>query len=104
MSSQKVLVTGSSGFIGMHLCKALLDEGNKVIGIDNMNSYYSRKLKEDRLEILKSYNEFDFKEGDIANHSFVDSVFADFKPKKVVNLAAQAGVRYSLENPHAYIN
>ncbi len=104
MISQKVLVTGSSGFIGMHLCKALLEKGIKVTGIDNMNSYYSRKLKQDRLQVLEYYNDFDFKEGDIEDYSFLDSVFTDLKPKMVVNLAAQAGVRYSLENPHAYIN
>ena len=101
---EKILVTGSSGFIGMHLCKSLLDEGYRVLGIDNMNDYYTPALKETRLEQLSSYLNFNFIKTDIADQSSLESVFKEFKPLKVVNLAAQAGVRYSLENPQAYIH
>lgn len=104
MNVDRILVTGSSGFIGMHLCEKLLDMGYKVNGIDNMNSYYSIKLKRDRNEILLKHPNFTFEKGDISNMSFINSVFSSFKPKKVINLAAQAGVRYSLENPHIYID
>ena len=100
----KVLVTGSAGFIGMHLCKSLLNDGYDVLGIDNMNKYYSPTLKKDRLSKLNEYKNFNFIEADICDESMMASVFKKFKPRKVVNLAAQAGVRYSLENPKAYVD
>lgn len=101
---EKILVTGCAGFIGMHLCKALLNNGYKVLGVDNLNSYYDPDLKKNRLEILKYYEEFSFLKLDITELENLSRVFKDFSPHKVVNLAAQAGVRYSLENPHSYIN
>ena len=100
---EKILVTGSSGFIGMHLCKALLSNDYKVMGIDNMNDYYDVSLKKDRLDELLKHKNYKFSKTDISNCAELDSVFNDFKPDKVVNLAAQAGVRYSIENPHLYI-
>ena len=100
---EKILVTGSSGFIGMHLCRNLLDDGYSICGIDNMNDYYDLSLKEARLNQLSDYNNFTFNKIDISNLQDVERVFNKFKPEKVVNLAAQAGVRYSIENPHAYI-
>ena len=99
----KILITGSSGFIGMHLSKSLLDDGYSVFGIDNMNRYYDVSLKEKRLNVLYDYDNFAFNKVDISDLQDVERVFKKFKPEKVVNLAAQAGVRYSLENPHAYI-
>jgi UDP-glucuronate 4-epimerase len=103
MIMEKVLVTGSSGFIGMHLCKNLLDDGYIVEGIDNMNDYYDLSLKEARLNLLSDYDNFNFNKIDISNLQDLEKVFNNFKPEKVVNLAAQAGVRYSIENPHVYI-
>ena len=99
---EKILVTGSAGFIGSHLSKSLLDDGFEVCGIDNINDYYDPRLKLDRLENLKTYENFSFKKVDISDQSKLSKCFKDFKPKKVVNLAAQAGVRYSIENPYAY--
>ena len=101
---ENILVTGCAGFIGMHLCKRLLKEGNKVYGIDNLNKYYSPKFKEERVNnLLSSFNNFKFEKVDICNLDDIQRVFKNFKPKKVVNLAAQAGVRYSLKNPNAYV-
>ena len=100
---EKILVTGSSGFIGMHLCQDLLNDGYIVEGIDNMNDYYDSSLKEARLNLLSEYTNFTFNKIDISNQKDVERVFNKFKPEKVVNLAAQAGVRYSIENPHVYI-
>ena len=104
LKKEKILVTGCAGFIGMHLCQRLLDEGHDIIGLDNLNSYYSVELKKDRLKNLLNYKNFKFYKIDIIDGGDVDKVFQDFKPSKVVNLAAQAGVRYSLENPHIYIS
>ncbi len=100
---ENILVTGCAGFIGMHLCKSLMDEGNKVLGIDNLNDYYDVKLKHNRLSRLKKFANFSFLNFNISNLEKLNYAFEGFKPDKVVNLAAQAGVRYSLENPHAYI-
>ena len=100
---EKILVTGSSGFIGMHLCKSLLEDGYQVVGIDNMNDYYDPALKEARLKELYLYDNFKFVKADVSDYPSVETAFKDFEPEKVVNLAAQAGVRYSLENPQAYI-
>lgn len=101
---EKILVTGSAGFIGMNLCRVLLNSGHKVYGIDNLNSYYEPKLKKDRLGQIKNDSNFTFKKVDIAKYEDVLDIFRNFKPDKVVNLAAQAGVRYSLKNPNAYIH
>ena len=101
---EKILVTGCSGFIGMHLSLSLLDSGYHVTGVDDMNNYYDISLKEARLKKLLHYNKFEFFKGNIADRSFINYVFDQAKPVKVVNLAAQAGVRYSLQDPHAYIN
>ncbi len=98
-----ILVTGAAGFIGMHLCESLLKDGFNVLGIDNMNDYYDVKLKFNRLDNLNIYDNFSFIKIDIGNLKELEKIFKNFKPYKVVNLAAQAGVRYSLENPHAYI-
>ena len=100
---EKILVTGSSGFIGMHLCKSLLEDGYQVVGIDNMNDYYDPALKEARLKELYLYDNFKFVKADVSDYPSVETAFKDFEPEKVVNLAAQAGVRYSLKNPQAYI-
>lgn len=98
------LITGAAGFIGFHLSKRLLTQGAKVIGFDNINDYYDTKLKYARLEILKSYKNFTFIKGDLADKEAVNHLFEDFNPDIVVNLAAQAGVRYSIDNPDAYIS
>ncbi len=100
---EKILVTGSSGFIGMHLCKSLLEDGYSVHGIDNMNSYYDVNLKKSRLDNLLKYKKFTFALTDISDLEAVKQEFEKFHPEKVVNLAAQAGVRYSLKNPHEYV-
>ncbi len=100
----KVLVTGAAGFIGFHLSKALLENGYDVVGFDNLNDYYEVGLKNARLDLLAKYGSFRFIKGDLADKAAVDSVFADFRPQIVVNLAAQAGVRYSIDNPAAYID
>jgi UDP-glucuronate 4-epimerase len=99
----RVLVTGAAGFIGYHVTHKLLDRGDQVIGFDNLNSYYDPKLKADRLADLKCREGFTFVEGDLADQRAVDELFIDHAPGSVINLAAQAGVRYSLENPHAYV-
>jgi len=100
----KILVTGSAGFIGFHLCKSLLDDGYEVLGIDNINDYYDPNLKLARLEQLKPYKNFISEKLDIAERDSITQSFKSFKPNKVVNLAAQAGVRYSIENPYAYMS
>tara|TARA_Y100001935_G_C17303928_1_gene511022 strand:+ start:234 stop:1205 length:972 start_codon:yes stop_codon:yes gene_type:complete len=100
---EKILVTGCAGFIGMHLSKALLEIGHDVIGVDNLNNYYDVKLKNDRLRILKRYERFSFSKIDISNKKALENVFITSSINKVVNLAAQAGVRYSLVNPNSYI-
>jgi len=100
----KILVTGCAGFIGLHLCKKLLELGYDVIGIDNLNDYYDVNLKIKRLSILQNKSSFTFIKTNISNMNALENVFKMHKPNKVVNLAAQAGVRYSLINPHSYMD
>ncbi len=100
----KVLVTGSAGFIGMHVAKRLLSRGDEVVGVDNLNPYYDPQLKRDRLAELLPHTGFRFIEMDIADRPGMQSLFANERLDGVVHLAAQAGVRYSLENPHAYVD
>ena len=105
LKGKTIIVTGAAGFIGSNLCKRLLNEfeGVHIVGIDNMNDYYDINIKKERLGILKEYDKFTFIEGNIADKSLIDNIFANYKPYVVVNLAAQAGVRYSITNPGAYI-
>ena len=100
----KILVTGAAGFIGMHLSKVLLERGDEVVGIDNLNDYYDVQLKHDRLKLLEDYENFTFLKMDMADRDAMDGLFRKHGFNKVMNLAAQAGVRYSLENPHAYVD
>ncbi len=102
--SKKVLVTGAAGFIGFHLCSRLLELGATVVGFDNINNYYDVTLKYARLDILKKQPGFTFVKGDLADGEAVERLFAEGNFDIVVNLAAQAGVRYSIENPRAYID
>jgi len=100
----KILVTGVAGFIGMHSAKKLLDDGHEIIGIDNLNDYYDVTLKENRLKALESYKNFRFLKLDIKDQKDVLSLFTKELPQRVLHLAAQAGVRYSIENPYVYID
>ena len=99
----KVLLTGAAGFIGFHTAKALLARGDEVVGVDNLNAYYDVRLKEARLAEIEGRNRFRFVKADIADRTAMSDLFLREKFDRVVHLAAQAGVRYSLENPHAYI-
>ena len=102
----KILVTGCAGFIGYHTVKNLLKTSHKIIGIDNINSYYDPRLKKNRLKELyklNKNNKFKFFKIDITNSSKIIKIFKNYKFDIVINLAAQAGVRYSLENPHSYL-
>ena len=100
----KTLVTGAAGFIGMHVCKRLLARGDDVIGLDSLNNYYDISLKKDRLKQLELFSGFRFVYADIAVRSDIARIFKAVTPDFVVHLAAQAGVRYSLTNPHAYVD
>lgn len=101
--SKTYLITGAAGFIGFFLSRKLLEQGCNVIGVDNINDYYDVKLKHARLEQLKPYEKFTFIKGDISDKAIITNIFEEYKPNIVVNLAAQAGVRYSIENPDVYI-
>ena len=102
--NDKILVTGAAGFIGYFLTTLLLDKSCQVLGIDNINTYYDPKLKEDRLSLLQQHPGFTFKKIDLKDKEQIDTFFSKHKPDYVINLAAQAGVRYSLENPYAYLD
>ncbi len=100
----KILVTGVAGFIGMHSAKKLLDDGHEIIGIDNLNDYYDVTLKENRLKTLEGYQNFRFLKLDIKDQKNVLDLFKKESPQRVLHLAAQAGVRYSIQNPYVYID
>jgi len=100
----KILVTGSAGFIGSAVCLRLLARGDEVIGVDNLNDYYDVNLKLARLERNKAYQQYVEVRADISDTAAMTQVFAQHRPRRVINLAAQAGVRYSLQNPHVYVN
>ncbi len=100
----KILITGAAGFVGFHLSKLLLEKGYKVSGIDNINDYYDVELKNDRLKQLKDYPNFKFTKMDLVDKNEINNLFVKLKPQVVINLAAQAGVRYSIENPNAYVD
>ena len=99
----RIMVTGAAGFIGFHLSRRLLKEGHQVDGVDNLNDYYDVTLKERRLELLGEFEDFTWHKLDISDRAGMERLFAERPPQRVVNLAAQAGVRYSLINPHAYV-
>ena len=100
----KIFITGSSGFIGFHVAKKYLEKGYKVYGFDSMSSYYDTGLKKSRLKILKRYKNFLFKKGNLENQKILNSLVLKFKPSIIIHLAAQAGVRYSIQNPKIYLN
>jgi UDP-glucuronate 4-epimerase len=99
----KLLVTGAAGFIGFHTAQFLLERGDDVVGLDNLNDYYDPALKQARLDILRKHSRFRFVKADLADRAAVESVFREGQFQRVIHLGAQAGVRYSLENPHAYV-
>ena len=101
---QKILITGAAGFIGYHLSRSLLKDGAIILGIDNLNNYYDTGLKEQRLKRLKGFKNFTFKKIDLIDEKKLNNVFLNFNPSIVIHLAAQAGVRYSIENPRAYLD
>lgn len=103
-NNKRYFITGGAGFIGYHLSKSLLESGASVTGFDNMNDYYDVGLKQDRLADLMRYEKFIFIEGDLSHKSEVEGAFKSYAPEIVVNLGAQAGVRYSIDNPEAYMN
>jgi UDP-glucuronate 4-epimerase len=100
----RVLVTGAAGFIGMHTSLRLLERGDEVVGFDSLNAYYDPALKAARLARLEAYDGFTFVRGHLEDRAAVADLFASHRPDRVVNLAAQAGVRYSIEDPHAYVD
>ena len=105
LKNKSIFITGVAGFIGSNLAKRLLStvEGVKVVGLDNMNHYYDVRLKEARLNELERFENFSFVKGNLADKAVIESIFEQYKPEIVVNLGAQAGVRYSITNPDAYV-
>ena len=105
LKNKSIFITGVAGFIGSNLAKRLLStvEGVKVVGLDNMNNYYDVRLKEARLKELEQFEKFSFVKGNLADKAVIESIFEQYKPEIVVNLGAQAGVRYSITNPDAYV-
>ena len=105
LKNKSIFITGVAGFIGSNLAKRLLStaEGVKVVGLDNMNHYYDVRLKEARLNELEQFENFSFVKGNLADKSVIEAIFEQYKPEIVVNLGAQAGVRYSITNPDAYV-
>lgn len=101
---KRIFVTGAAGFIGFHISQRLLADGSVVVGLDNLNPYYDVRLKEDRLKQLATYEKFSFVRADIADRRAMERLFARERPSVVVHMAAQVGVRYSVENPHAYVD
>jgi UDP-glucuronate 4-epimerase len=104
MPDQAILVTGAAGFIGFHVAQRLLQSGHRVVGIDNLNGYYDPRLKAARLDILRNDPRFQFEKLDVADRSAIPALFARHRFPVVIHLAAQAGVRYSLRDPHAYVD
>jgi UDP-glucuronate 4-epimerase len=104
MTDNAILVTGAAGFIGFHVAQRLLEAGRTVVGLDSVNDYYDPKLKEARVDILKRERHFTFVKSDLADREATKTLFAQHRFPVVIHLAAQAGVRYSLENPHAYVD
>ncbi len=104
MPNNTILITGAAGFIGFHVAQRLLSDGREVVGVDSVNDYYNPKLKEARLELLKRNSKFTFVKRDLADRAASKSLFEHHRFPAVVHLAAQAGVRYSLQNPHAYVD
>ena len=102
-TTKRYLITGGAGFIGFYLSKALLEKGAEVVGLDNLNDYYEVSLKEERLAILRGLEGYRFVKADLSDKETVIRLFEEYRPQIVVNLAAQAGVRYSIDNPDAYI-
>ena len=100
----KIFISGSSGFIGFHVAKKYLDKGFKVCGFDSMNNYYDVKLKKSRLRILRNYKNFSIIKGNLENKKILSKSINKFRPSIIIHLAAQAGVRYSIENPYAYLS
>ena len=100
----KILVTGAAGFIGFHTARQLLERGDTVVGLDNFNDYYDVSLKDSRAAVLDDYADFKMARLDLSDRDAMEKLFKDEGFEKVVHLAAQAGVRYSIENPHSYIN
>ena len=100
----KIFITGSSGFVGFHLAKELLEKGYSVYGYDSINNYYDIKLKKERNKILKKFKKYKFTKGNLENYNQLSKIVSKFKPKIIIHLAAQAGVRYSIENPDVYLN
>jgi UDP-glucuronate 4-epimerase len=104
MSNQTILVTGAAGFIGFHVARQLLSEGRNVVGLDSLNNYYDPALKQSRLNILRETSRFSFVQADLADRPSMRSLFAEHRFELVIHLAAQAGVRHSIDHPHAYVD